>query len=117
MTIYVFGYGSLINMELNKELTQPKKICPVMVKGLKRTLNVIGPLNKQLVFGVKDVKTSMCNGILFKVNLIVLEKIKQREKLYTMKPLGKERIVFHYKKSINFNKYDEERNRKSIIIL
>ena len=107
MTIYVFGYGSLINMELNKELTQPKKITPVMVKGLKRSLNVIGPLNKQLVFGVKDVKTANCNGILIKVNLIELEKIQKREKLYTMKPLGKERIVFHYKKSINFNTYDE----------
>ena len=107
MTIYVFGYGSLINMELNKELTQPKKITPVMVKGLKRSLNVIGPLNKQLVFGVKDVKTANCNGILIKVNLIELEKIQKREKLYTMKKLEQNRIVFHYNKSIKFNTYDE----------
>ena len=107
MTIYVFGYGSLINMELNKELTQPKKITPVMVKGLKRSLNVIGPLNKQLVFGVKDVKTANCNGILIKVNLIELEKLQQREKLYTMKKLEKKRIDFYYNKSIKFNTYDE----------
>ncbi len=107
MTIYVFGYGSLLNMKLNKELTHPKKICPVMVKGLKRSLNVIGPLNKQLVFGVKDVKTASCNGILFKVSLIELENLRQREKLYTMKLLEQERIVFQYNKSIKFHTYDE----------
>ena len=44
MSTYVFGYGSLINMNNNIELTNHlnKKSCPVIIKGAKRSLNVKG---------------------------------------------------------------------------
>ena len=104
MATYVFGYGSLINMQENKELTQPKKSWPVMVNGLKRSLNVHG--KNHLVFGVKDVKTSHCNGILFKVSPQELASLEEREKLYTMKTLDKTRIEFPYKKTLQFKPAD-----------
>ena len=107
MSIYVFGYGSLINMNNNIELTNflNKKIYPVIVKGLKRSLNVAGRNHK--VFGVKDVKTSLCNGILFKVNNKDLKYLIERESLYTIKNIDKNRINFSYDKHINFNINDK----------
>ena len=106
MSTYVFGYGSLINMENNTELNNcsNKKFCPVTVKGLKRSLNVSGKTHR--VFGVKDVKTSICNGILFKVNEKELYNLTNREKLYTMKSLSKDRILFNYTKCITFKPND-----------
>ena len=105
MAIYVFGYGSLINMQENKELTLPKKSWPVMVNGLKRSLNVHG--KNHLVFGVKDVKTSHCNGILFKVNENELARLQERERLYRVKPLDKKRVGFPYNKTLHFKPADQ----------
>lgn len=105
MTIYVFGYGSLINMQENKELTQPKKSWPVMINGLKRSLNVQG--KNHLVFGVKDVKTSNCNGILFKVNAEELSRLQEREMLYKMKTIDIKRVEFPYKKTLHFKAADQ----------
>jgi len=92
-------------MQENKELTQPKKCWPVMVNGLKRSLNVHG--KNHLVFGVKDVKSSRCNGILFKVSPIELDRLQEREKLYKMKLLDKTRVEFPYKKKIIFKQDDQ----------
>ena len=75
-----------------------------MVNGLKRSLNVHG--KNHLVFGVKDVKTSHCNGILFKVSPQELASLEEREKLYTMKTLDKTRIEFPYKKTLQFKPAD-----------
>jgi hypothetical protein len=107
MSIYIFAYGSLINMEQNIELNNSihKKICPVTVKGLKRSLNVGG--KNYRVFGVKDVKASLCNGVLFKVTERELDNLIEREKLYTIKPLSKNRIVFNYTKCITFKPNDK----------
>lgn len=105
MSIYVFVYGALVNLKTIKEIEGPKKICPVMVKGLKRSLNVNG--KKHLVFGVKNVKTSNCNGILFKVNETELARLQQREKLYTIKTLAKERIIFAYGKCLSLKPADQ----------
>jgi hypothetical protein len=106
MSVYVFGYGALLHLKNIKEIerSENKKICPVIVQGLKRSLNVNG---KHLVLGVKDVKTAVCNGILFKVNENELAKLQQREKLYTMKTLAKARIEFAYKKCIQFSPTDQ----------
>lgn len=107
MSTYVFGYGSLINMEKNTELNNSihKKICPVTVKGLKRSLNVNGKNHR--VFGVKDVKTSLCNGILFKVTNNELGNLIKREKLYNIKSLAKSRILFNYTKCVTFKPNDK----------
>ena len=106
MSTYVFGYGSLINMQQNTELTLPKKSCPVLVTGLKRSLNVSGPHSKFRVFGVKKTNTHACNGILFKVSAQELATLIEREKLYTMKTLDKAQIRFIYKKNIAFKPAD-----------
>lgn len=105
--LYVFGYGSLINMAKNTELIQPKKICPVRVKGLKRSLNISGPASKSRVFGVKDVQTANCNGILFKVNATELANLEKREQLYKMKMLAPERIEFYTAKCFKFKPTDK----------
>jgi hypothetical protein len=89
--MYIFAYGALLN---TKTGTKPKKAWPVLVHGLKRSLNVMGAKNK--VFGVKEVSHSKCNGILFKVNSDELAKLQTREKLYTLEPLKQERIAFIY---------------------
>ena len=106
MSTYLFGYGSLINMEQNTELNHiHKKICPVTVKGLKRSLNVGGKHYR--VFGVKDVKSALCNGLLFKVTDKELENLIEREKLYDLKLLEKDRIVFNYGKCLTFKPNDK----------
>jgi hypothetical protein len=105
--MYIFGYGSLINMKENtNELTNPlrKKITPVEVTGLQRSLNVF---NKHRLLGVKDVKNKMCNGILFKVTQKELANLIEREKLYTPKLIEPERILFSYKKQIKFKPDDQ----------
>jgi len=91
------------NTELNNSIR--KKICPVAVKGLKRSLNVGGEHYR--VFGVKDVKTALCNGLLFKVTERELANLIQREKLYTLKLLKKDRIVFNYVKCLTFKPNDK----------
>ena len=75
-----------------------------MINGLKRSLNVQG--KNHLVFGVKDVKTSHCNGILFKVNAEELARLQEREKLYKMKTIDIKRVEFPYKKTLHFKPAD-----------
>lgn len=105
MAIYVFGYGALIHLKQVKELEEKeRKSYPVMVTGLKRSLNVNGA--RHLVYGVKDVKTARCNGILFKVSPTELAKLIERERLYTMKTLAKTRIDFAYNERVQFKPGD-----------
>ena len=85
---YIFAYGALLDLYKNKWCW------PVLVHGLKRTLNVQG--QKHLVFGVKKSSTSKCNGILIKVPEKELDQLVLREKLYTLKPLPKENLSFPY---------------------
>ena len=87
---YIFAYGALLNIKKAKEFTKPKKGWPVLVHGLKRTLNVMG--QRHLVFGVKEVKTAECNGLLIKVSAAELDKLQEREKLYTLRVLDKSRL-------------------------
>jgi hypothetical protein len=105
MTIYVFGYGALLNLKTVKEFSQPKKSWPVLINGLKRSLNVMG--QRHLVFGVKEVKTAWCNGLLIKVNENELARLQEREKLYTMKTIDKKRVDFSYKKTLQFKPADQ----------
>jgi hypothetical protein len=105
MTVYVFAYGSLLNIHETKELTHPKKIYPCLIKGLKRSLNVDG--KNHLVMGVKDVKTSQCNGILIQVTPEELANLQKRERLYQLKTIVKSRVEFPYSPKIQFQAADE----------
>ena len=102
--VYVFCYGELIHLKTVKEVTQPKKSCPVTINGLKRSLNVMG--KNHLVFGINDDKSEWCNGILIKVSPTELTRLQKREKLYTLKTLDKKRVEFPYKKKLQFNPDD-----------
>ena len=115
MSIYVFGYGSLINMPENKELSvkNKRKICPVMVSGLKRSFNVITSSNTSAKYKVLGVKNSSdtkkrCNGILIEItDSEELAKLINREKNYTPKQLASKRISFPYKKHLSLTKADQ----------
>ena len=85
---YIFAYGALLDVYKNK------RCWPVLVHGLKRTLNVDG--HRHLVFGAKERSNSKCNGILIKVSKKELDQLVLREKLYTLKPLPKENMAFPY---------------------
>jgi hypothetical protein len=104
MSVYVFGYGALINLAKTYEIKIAcrKKIYPVVVHGLKRSLNVLGGTSEfqYKVMGVKDVKTAKCNGILFKVTEKELSALIAREQLYTLKSLDSTRILFAYKHAL-----------------
>jgi len=100
MPIYIFAYGALLDLYKNK------RSWPVVVNGFKRTLNVQG--QKHLVFGLKKSSTSMCNGLLLKVDKKELDQLVLREKLYTLKPLPKENLTFPYTpKPLKFEPTDE----------
>ena len=72
--VYVFCYGELINLKRVKEINQPKENWPVMINGLKRSLNVRG--KNHLVFGIDDVNGEWCNGVLIKVSPDELRRLK-----------------------------------------
>ena len=98
---FVFGYGSLINMATNVgELENPlsKPVWPVTVAGLQRRLDVLTPSSNSLVFGVyqREEEEATTNGILFQVNKHELQKLKLRERLYTVKTLDTKRIINTY---------------------
>jgi hypothetical protein len=103
-TVYLFCYGELINLKTVKEINQPKESWPVMINGLKRSLNING--KNHIVFGIDDVKGEWCNGVLIKVSPHELSRLKKREKLYTLKTLDKEKVTFPYKKTLQFNTTD-----------
>jgi hypothetical protein len=102
--VYVFCYGELINLKTVKEINQPKESWPVMINGLKRSLNVGG--KNHLVFGVDNVNGEWCNGVLIKVSPDELMRLKKRERLYTLKTLDKDKVTFPYKKTLQFNSTD-----------
>lgn len=94
-TTYVFGYGSLMNMLYNKELASDpmRRMAAIRIKNLKRAWNVCGA--KEVFLGVKDKKGCESNGLLFQVSQEELQKLKQRERLYTARPLDQRRIRFY----------------------
>ena len=108
MSVYVFGYGSLINKdELSEELHKKKRVTPVIVSGLKRSFNVSSSGGKYKVLGVKDTNKTWCNGVLFKVNVKELEKLIERENKYIVKAIEQNRISFDYGKKVDFKKEDQ----------
>ena len=110
MSIYVFGYGSLINKnELIKEIHKNKNIIPVLVKGLKRSFNVSSKGGKYKVLGVRNSSSSKaeCNGVLVKVNKEELAELIEREKNYSIKPIKKDRLSFPYGKEVELKNEDQ----------
>jgi ChaC-like protein len=114
MSVYIFGYGSLINKEeLKNEFNIKKKIIPVIVSGFTRSFDVSSSSSsgssggKYKVLGIKNKKGAWCNGIVFKVNEEELDKLIERESNYTIKTIEQNRISFDYGKQLTFKKDDQ----------
>ena len=105
MTMWVFGYGSLINYDAQIKY-------PVIISGLKRSWHVRGESQKQTYLGVQDNKDFQCNGVVIKVTLLELEEIIKREEYYINIPISRDRINRNFSNtdiiycfySNNFNK-------------
>jgi hypothetical protein len=106
MSLYIFGYGSLINMTYNTEINNPsdRTVYPVICKDMERSWNVCGKTKKY--FGVQNKKNFITNGILFKVSEEELVKLINRETYYEPKIISFDRITF-YKDPIIFNRDDK----------
>jgi hypothetical protein len=98
MSIFIFGYGALINPREIKQIYPNKKIYPAKVEGLKRVFNVETKDGRYKMLGVKKSHRHWCNGVLFTVNENELAKLIQREKHYTPELLNKDQII--YKQSL-----------------
>jgi hypothetical protein len=108
MSVYIFGYGSLINKEeLKNEFNIKKKVIPVIVSGFTRSFDVSSSGDKYKVLGIKNKKGAWCNGIVFKVNEEELEKLIERESNYIVKAIELNRISFDYGKQLTFKKDDQ----------
>jgi hypothetical protein len=110
MSIYIFAYGSLINMKENTREIKTRKVVPVMVTGLKRQFNVSSTGGKYKVLGVKETKNTKikCNGILIKLRSAEeMAKLLEREKNYQPKWLDHKRISFDYKKHLDLKPDDQ----------
>ena len=105
MSLYIFGYGSLINMTNNTEIDNPSERCiyPVIVEHMERSWNVCGKSQRYL--GVKNRKHYKTNGILFKISEEELKKIIKRETYYEPKQIPNHRIQA-YDKSIRITSND-----------
>jgi len=91
-------------------LKNKRKICPIMVSGLKRSFNVSSTAGKYKVLGVKEStdKNKQCNGILIEItDSEELAKLIKREKNYTPRQLAPERISFPYKKHLSLTTTDQ----------
>ena len=101
--IYVFGYGSLININTINELSNipNKKTCPVNIDGLKRSWHVRGKI--QTYLGIEDNPNYTCNGLLIEVTELELDKLSKREEFYIKRPIDKSRIRFDYDKFLQIS--------------
>lgn len=91
--MYLFGYGSLINLSsaqnsFKRVLTQDDLI-PVKIKGYERVWNAIESIqfDNEIVNGIflniKKNKNSVLNGVMIKIFQEELEILKLREKNYS----------------------------------
>ena len=110
MSLYVFGYGSLM---LKKERAKEQiltKVYPVTVLGLKRSFNVSSSGGKYKVLGIKESSkpTVKCNGVLMKITSEEeMTNLLKREKNYTPKKIASERLLFNYKKQLSLKPDDQ----------
>jgi len=93
MTIYVFGYGSLINrnIKLNKEFDiYTRKIIPVIINNLQR--HWIKAINNKTYLGIYNLSNYKTNGLLIEVNESELVRLDVREKFYIRKQIDNNKI-------------------------
>lgn len=116
MSIYIFGYGSLINIKsisktLRREIDKKEIISEVVLYGYERnwTLkeNVFSITLNREITGIflnveKSIDSSFCNGVLFPVSESELDYLILREKNYDLVDISNELSTFMVKNTNAF---------------
>jgi hypothetical protein len=77
MKNYIFGYGSLVNIQSRNITGESVLIGPVRVRGLRRSWNV--QTRESTALGLIEIPESICNGIIVSVSDQELERFDVRE--------------------------------------
>lgn len=95
MTIYIFGYGSIINLKYVKQIDIKRKrnIFPIMLRNHLR--HWMYTPSKKTYLGLY-MGQSKVNGILVEVTESELHLLDQREKYYIRKEINKNDIIEKY---------------------
>lgn len=96
MTIYVFGYGSIINLKYVSQLDKNKKrnIFPIKLNNHLR--HWIYTSSKNIYLGLYYDSSYKTNGILTEVDPNELNLLDKREKYYIRKEIDKNDIIQSY---------------------
>jgi hypothetical protein len=96
MTIYIFGYGSIINLKYVKQIDKKIKrnVLPIMLRNHLRHW-MYTPSGKTYV-GLYKAELTKVNGILVEVTETELELLDRREKYYIRKEINKNDIIDKY---------------------
>ena len=105
MTIYIFGYGSIINLKYIRQIDIKKKrnIFPIMLDNHLR--HWIYTSSKNIYVGLYKSESKKTNGILVEVDDLELSLLDKRERYYIRKEINKNDIIKSYE-SFNLNQDD-----------
>lgn len=133
MGIYIFGYGSLINeASLAKTIGREIRLSDsdvVQVKGFKRVWNYKVKVESLLLSKIVEAtylnlvtsKDSYVNGVIIKVTKDEFEKLKLREKYYSVIEVSEKIIDKKYEKVYTFlcedKKYIAEKGDENAVIM
>jgi len=106
MTIYIFGYGSIINFKYVSQLKKNKKrnIFPIKLNNHLRQW--IYTSSKKVYLGLYYEPSSKTNGVLTEVDLDELNLLDKRERYYIRKEIDKNDIIQSYE-NIQLNQNDQ----------
>ena len=96
MTIYIFGYGSIINLKYIRQIDIKKKrnIFPIMLDNHLR--HWIYTTSKNIYLGLYKQQSMNVNGILVEVDELELKLLDKRERYYIRKEINKNDIIKSY---------------------
>jgi len=105
MTIYIFGYGSIINLKYVTQIDIKRKrnVFPVMLDNHLR--HWIYTQSKKIYVGLYKEISKKVNGILVEVDEVELDLLDKREKYYIRKEINKNDIIEKYDK-VHINSSD-----------
>lgn len=105
MAIYIFGYGSIINLKYVKQIDQKIKrnVFPILLNNHLR--HWMYTSSKKTYVGLYKELNKKTNGILVEVTEKELHLLDKREKYYIRKEINKDDIIKKYG-SVELNQYD-----------
>ena len=96
MTIYIFGYGSIINLKYIRQIDIKRKrnVFPIMLVNHLR--HWIYTSSKNIYLGLYESPSTKVNGILVEVDEVELNLLDRRERYYIRKEINKDDIIQSY---------------------